>query len=273
MIKGEILVDRSLISLVGKDAKEFLQGLLTNDIKKLDAGNIIYSLMLTPQGKFLYDFFIFQENETLLIDCSDEDREEVISKLNLYKLGQDIAIQKNDRYQVIFLPVNIPGKSDPRFPLQASRMYVLSDNLEDTLKSYGIMLGEEYKAFLCSNIIPDASYDMIKTRSFPLEYGMDNYNAISYTKGCYVGQELIARTKYRGTIRKKLFKIEFSQNVSIEKGSEVVVDGKAVGIFCSAYKEIGKVLLREDVIKEWYPKAPRIEASIGDLKGQIIIFV
>ena len=185
----------------------------------------------------------------------------------------NITINRENEYRVLFFSSVVVGKSDPRFPLAASRLYVAVDKIEATLKTYGAVLEDgEYESFLCNNTYPDASYDMIKGRSFPLEYGLDNYNAISFSKGCYVGQELIARTKYRGTIRKKLFRIESNHNIIEEKGSEVMVDGKPVGIFCSAYKKIGKVLLREDIIlPESDPGIKAIYANTSNSKFQIII--
>ncbi len=272
MIRGEILLDRSLISIAGEGVEEFLQGLITNDIKNLVREKIIYSLMLTPQGKFLYDFFIFKKNGIVFIDCLATDREEIISKFNLYKLRKEISLNKEDAYKILFVSFAIPEMADPRFPGGASRLYVSSNDLDGLLAKYNIELTkDEYKSFLCRNTYPDASYDMIKGRSFSLEYGLDNYNAISFTKGCYVGQELVARTKYRGTIRKKIFRVESDSDIVIEKGSDVVIEDKVIGIFCSSYKKVGKVLLREDVLTEISLGADKLEATISNLKVTIII--
>jgi folate-binding protein YgfZ len=272
MIRGEILLDRSLISIAGEGVEEFLQGLITNDIKNLIREKIIYSLMLTPQGKFLYDFFIFKKSGIVFIDCFAADREEIISKFNLYKLGKAILLNKEDAYKILFVSSVIPEMADPRFLGGASRLYVSDNDLDNIIAKYNIELSkDEHMSFLCSNTYPDASYDMIKNRSFPLEYGIDNYNAISFTKGCYVGQELVARTKYRGTIRKKIFRIESDTDLVIEKGSDVMVGDKVIGIFCSSYKKLGKVLLRDDVLTEISSGASKLEATISDLKVMVII--
>ncbi len=271
MFKANFLDDRSLISLAGDGVREFLQGLITNNIDSLNDKKLIYSLMLTPQGKFLYDFFIWEEQSKVFIDCLSDDREEIIQKLTLYKLGKDIEISKHDQRSVLFVSSVISGFADPRFPERASRVYLDNDRRESFLSNHKIsLLSNEYNRFLCDNTLPDASYDMIKGRSFPLEYGMDSYDAISFDKGCYVGQELVARTKYRGTIRKRIYKISLSDNVKLEKGAEVIVLGQSIGIFCSSYGKTGKALLRNDHVQELRVGSGSIEALVADSIIKII---
>lgn len=271
MFSGVFLKDRALISLFGEGIKEFLQGILTNDINNLKDKGLLYSLMLTPQGKFLYDFFLWQKNDKVFIDCLSVDRDEIIQKLNLYKLGKDIEINPVEEYGVLFVSAVIPGFVDPRFPNHSSRIYLEKDKQSVFLEKQNIsIVTDEYSKFLCDNVLPDASYDMIKGRSFPLEYGMDNYNAISFDKGCYVGQELVARTKYRGTIRKKIYGISLSDSIKIQKGEEVIAFGQSIGIFCSSYKGRGKALLRKDYVEELRVKSSPVEAVLANFKIEIL---
>ena len=271
MFNASFLDDRVIISLVGGGVREFLQGLITNNIDNLDSSNLIYSLMLTPQGKFLYDFFIWEEQGRIFIDCLLDDREEIIQKLTLYKLGKDIEIKKHDQHSILCVSSAISSFVDPRFPGQTSRVYIENDKRDSYLSDHKISLvSNEYNKFLCKNTLPDASYDMIKGRSFPLEYGMDIYNAISFDKGCYVGQELVARTKYRGTIRKGIYKISLSDNMKLEKGEEVTVSGQSIGIFCSSYDTTGKALLRKDYVQELRIGSNPIEALVAGSVIKII---
>jgi folate-binding protein YgfZ len=272
MYSGEFLQDRSIITLSGKEVKEFLQGLVTNDMSKIEQKKTIYALMLTPQGKFLYDFYIWENLDKIYIDCLLADRDQIIDKLNLYRLGQDIKVRASSYYSVLFVSSALPGFSDPRIPNRASRVYLSDDEKDSFIKEHDILLNiGEYKRFLCDHAIPDASHDMIKEKSFPLEYGMDEYNAISFAKGCYVGQELVARTKFRGTIRKKIFQITSLKHIHAVKGEEVICNEKSIGIFCSAYKDTGKVLLRHDYLAEFSSQEQKIDAKIGNLEVFIVI--
>lgn len=215
------LTDRAIIEISGSDRKKLLQGLITNNVEKASS-NLIYSAMLNSQGRFLYDFFIFEIDEKLMIDCALDRRDEIIKKLNFYKLRSQVEIKKNDDLKIFYNQEN-KGFADPRNPKLGSRFYQKD------------LFAEKSTAYHFNRIslkIPESDHDLTYEKSFILEFGFDDLNAIDYNKGCYVGQELTARTHYRGEIRKKLFHVKL--DTIIEKNSEIYCEGKSVGIILSS---------------------------------------
>ena len=126
-----LLIDRSIIEISGLDSKEFLQGLITNDINKISDKSLIYSCMLNAQGRFLYDFFIFSKDEKIFIDCYLPRRDEIVKKLNFYKLRSKVEIKINDEIGVFFSKENGEGLSfeDPRNVKMGYRSYFLKDKI------------------------------------------------------------------------------------------------------------------------------------------------
>ncbi len=216
------LNDRAIIEISGSDRRRLLQGLITNNVEKASSSNLIYSAMLNAQGRFLYDFFIFEIDEKLMIDCAADRRDEIMKKLNFYKLRSQVEIKKNDELKVFYNQEN-KGFIDPRSPKLGSRFY--QKNLSAEQSSF-------YHFNRISLKIPESDHDLTYEKSFILEFGFDDFNAIDYNKGCYVGQELTARTHYRGEIRKKLFHVKLDS--IIEKNSEIYCEGKSVGIILSS---------------------------------------
>ena len=219
-----ILNDRSIIEIGGEDRKKFLQGLITNDINKASKTNLIYAAMLSSPGRFLYDFFIFEQDEKLIVDCLSARRDEICQKLNFYKLRAKVEIKKNDELKVgqNFSEGNF---HDPRHPNLGFRIY---GNLSETASP------DLYHRRRITLKIPESEHDLTYEKSFILEFDFDNLNAIDYQKGCYVGQETTARTHYRGEIRKKLFHIKIPGKTSVEKNSEITCEGKSSGLILSS---------------------------------------
>ncbi|NBV06337.1 MAG: folate-binding protein [Proteobacteria bacterium] len=222
-----LLSDRSIIELEGIDRKSFLQGLISNDVNKASQENLIYAAMLGAQGRFLYDFFIFENGEKLMLDCFAARRDEIIQKLNFYKLRSKVVIKKNDELQVFFFEKS--GKFiDPRNSNLGYRTYLTKDQKDFTVEK----ILYDFKRI--SLKIPESEADLTYDKSFILEFGFDDLNAIDYQKGCYVGQELTARTHYLGQIRKKIFHVKIDQIKAIEKNAEITCEGKSVGIILSS---------------------------------------
>lgn len=255
------LSNRKVLSVSGKDALSFLQGLVTNDVSKLSEGSTIYALMLTPQGRFSYDFFITKHGDSIFIDHEAEFTNEIKSKFNIYKLRSDVVIEDlSDKYQVIQCSdVQEGSYQDPRHSELGYRKYV--ESLDE------IEFGDFYDRKMHDFIIPEPHRDMVQGRSFPMEYGMDSFNAISFDKGCYMGQENTARTKYRGTVRKKLFGCVSDENLTgIDLGAEILHGDARLGIFCSALGNKGKLLLRT----EDFEQANTISLNIEGKKVRVI---
>ena len=201
-----LLKDRAIIEISGQDRQEFLQGLITNDIKIANSQKMIYSAFLNGAGRFYVDFFIHEIAEKYILDCHISEADEIIKKLNLYKLRSQIEIKKNQNLFVIF-NVESLGFVDPRVKDFGYRFYV--DQAD--LKNYETQNLIFYHQKRINFKIPEGYYDLTKDKSYIFEFGFDNFNAISYQKGCYVGQETTARNHYRGQLRKKIFLFEVKE--------------------------------------------------------------
>lgn len=192
------LSHRGLIKISGDDRRLFLQNLITNDINFLDTQDCVYACLLTPQGKFLYDFFITETGNTLILDCEGEERIDSLLKLfNMYKLRSPINMEVERNVPVYAIIGAAHGVKDPRHSDMAYRSFTLPSDIEE--KPFEIW--DKHRISLC---IPDGSRDLVVGKSTMDEGNMDQINAISYDKGCYIGQELTARMHYRGLGKKKL---------------------------------------------------------------------
>ncbi len=227
------LKNRSIIEILGDDRKSFLQGLITNDINKASPNNLIYSAMLNATGRFLYDFFIFESDEKLVLDCSNLRRDEILKKLNFYKLRAKVNLRKNDEL-LVAQSFTQHHFVDPRNKEMGYRIYKTAAELSAIEKE--LMSEDFYNFNRIQNKIPESENDLTYEKSLILEFDFDSLNAINYEKGCYIGQELTARTHYKGEIRKKIFHIIIpqTQNNKVEKGSEISCEGKSVGIILSS---------------------------------------
>jgi len=243
-----LLDNRAVLALMGKDALTFLQGLFTNDVYEATESRMVYTLMLTPQGRFLYDFFIIKNGDTIYLDHESKFTSEIILKFNFYKMRSDVKITDvTDSYSILALD-DMQGSmifKDPRSEKLGSRVYVEKPHLQDFIAAHNLKENKSmYTDIIFKNLIPEPHQDMIQEKSFPLEYGIDNFNAISFTKGCYIGQEPTARIKTYGVIRKKLDQFVTDQDASTMKtGDDITIKNKN-GIFCSAHGKIVRVLVR-----------------------------
>ena len=215
-------INSRFLSIEGEDSNQFLQNLITNDINKCTEDNILYSCLLSPQGKFLSDFFIFKKDERYLIETHSFFYEKLLKKLNLYKLRSKVHVNevnnlysysvfgdlKKDQDTFIF---NI----DPRNANIGLKLIHLKKNPE-ILNSLNEINEEKYHQILIQNIVPLSHYDLEENKSLLLENNFENLNSISWDKGCYVGQEITARMKYRALLKKKIYSLE------IKDGSPII---------------------------------------------------
>ncbi len=251
------LQDRSIIEIKGSDRKSFLQGLITNDINKIGDNNLIYAAMLNASGRFLYDFFIFEKNDSIFLDCLGSRQNEIITKLKFYKLRTQVEIIKHDDYKItqnFDSPDSSRGLAfkDPRHKDLGYRIYNIAEFIDEDEEeiSYSINkiwhndndaqtndLTKYHYRRICLKI-PESEHDLTYEKSIIAEFNFDNLNAIDYTKGCYIGQELTARTHHTGQIRKKIFHATISDLTEVEKNSEISCEEKNSGIILStAYYE------------------------------------
>ena len=209
------LKNRGLIHLEGPDRHAFLQGLITNDINTLKPGKALYACLLTPQGKFLHDFFITEGHDFTLLECEGGGRaQDLFERLNRYRLRADVQISVEENVPVYAtLPPLIPpasggaraqrrgGAPDPRHPEMGIRAFEKPSDLEE--KPF-----EDWDRRRIRFGIPDGSRDMIPEKSTLDEANIERWNGVSHDKGCYVGQELTARMHHRGLGKKHLKTVE-----------------------------------------------------------------
>jgi len=245
-----ILEDRGILFINGSDAKEFLQNLITNDINKVNDTNSCFASLLTPQGKFLFDFLIIQHKNGYFIDCEKKQIEELFRQLNLYKLRSKIEITNLSNEFVIaafsyekfmsfkeakdilgytFKYREDPILLDPRHKKLGGRLIINLEKLYLSLKKLDLKSSEpnEYYNFSHELGIPQRDMDKLSDKLFGIECNFEELNGIDFKKGCYVGQENTSRIKLRNKLRRRILPVqkitgEISENDIIKyKDSEI----------------------------------------------------
>ena len=266
-----ILKNRGLLEVSGTDARNFLQGLVSNDITKVSEETTIYAALLSPQGKYLFDFFIFQLNGELVIDCEANRIEELQQKLKMYKLRSEIEICVKSDFVIsalygdaiyeTFKFENSAGYSqsflnglafiDPRISDMGGRAVIPCKNAEKELSEGGFKAGnfDEYETLRLKLGVPDGSRDMIVDKAILLENGFVELNGVDWNKGCYMGQELTARTHYRGLIKKRLLPVEIDGPQPMP-GTPVKLHDKIVGEIRTGNSRYSLALLRLQILDE-----------------------
>lgn len=241
------LKSRALLRVSGNDKIDFLQGLITNDLHLLEAQTAIYACLLTPQGKYLYDFFVIKAGDDFLIDCEHKSQADLLRKFTVHKLRSQVTITAEEgRVYVCWdKPTeDYPGGfTDPRLHELGYR-FIDHDDV-------GATCSEEDFIDYCHELgVPYHSLDLIPQKSILLENNLDELNAISWDKGCYMGQELTARTKHRGLVRKRLFPVRLSED-EIPFGADLLQDGKTVGEMRSSFHGMGLALIRLEAFESF----------------------
>ncbi len=261
-----ILENRGLIELSGEEARNFLQGLVSNDVHKVTAEKSLYAALLTPQGKFQYDFFLIQSPDGLLIDCELDRLDDLKRKLSMYKMRAKVELSdRTEDYAVAALmgngvadvlsvdtaegataPFNSGiGYIDPRLSAMGGRTVMPREKAEDLLQGAGFQPGElsDYEHLRLTYGLPDGSRDMVVDKAVLLENGFAELHGVDWEKGCYMGQELTARTHYRGLVKKRLMPVRI-EGPTPEPGTQVLCDGKDGGEIRSIQGDRGVALIR-----------------------------
>ena len=230
-------VNSRFLKITGEDRKSFLQALITNDINACKYNNSIYSCLLSPQGKFLADFFITNIDNYFLIEINDNLYEDFVNKLKIYKLRSKVEIiEINFLFSYVIFVNEIPKIKnfvalfeDPRNKKIGFKVYFENKQNEQTSLIDFNQIGEDYyEELLIKNLIPNSVNDLIKNKSLLLENNFQNLNAIDWDKGCYVGQEITARMQYRALLKKKLYNLELVSG-EIKVGNEIFFDNLKIG--------------------------------------------
>jgi hypothetical protein len=259
------LADRAVIAVTGPEARPFLQGLITNDIEMVAPQKAIYAALLTPQGKVLFDFLIAEGDGALLIDCALASRDALARRLSLYKLRAKVAIEPRGQLEVLAEWDGAEAKyavafADPRVPALGRRAIGAAAEMPAAVGD-----AQAYQARRLDLGVPEGS-DFGSDKMFALDADLDELHAIAFDKGCYVGQELTARMKHRGTARKRLLPVEAATSRELPaSGTPVTAGGKDVGEIAAAYGTRGFALVRLDRLEE----APSASLLVGEAAVKI----
>ena len=254
------LPSRAVLSVSGEDRVSYLQGLVSNDVAAAAPGRAIWAALLTPQGKWLADFFIFAEGERLLLDVEAAQRDDLARRLMRFRLRAKVTIQA-EALDVVAAWDGLPPPNgavaapDPR--LQAAGWRLLGTGLPvsadaDAYDRHRLQLG-----------LPDGSRDMETEKSVLLEAGFDELSGVSWTKGCYLGQELTARTKYRGLLKRRLVPVSAAAALP-PPGSPILDGGNEVGTLRSSNGSLGLALIRLDALDHALECGGPIKVQIPD---------
>jgi folate-binding protein YgfZ len=253
------LPHRGVLEIQGEDKASFLQGLITNDINDVTVEHAIYATLLSPQGRFLYDFFIMEKAGSHFLDAEASRLADLVKRFSLYKLRSRVTLTARPDVKVFALwgenvaPIlglkNEPGHAhagifmDPRLVELGARL--ISDVTPDNGQPTSL---EDYNLHRLKLGIPEGGIDLIPDKSIPLECGLDELNAINWKKGCYIGQELTTRTKFLGLVRKRLFPVKI-EGPAPDFGAEVFLEENSIGVMRSHADGYGLALLRLEHLK------------------------
>lgn len=261
------LENRGVLEVAGEDARTFLQGLISNDVDKVATDAVVYAAFLTAQGKYLHDFFVAELAGALLLDCEKERLADLKRRLGMYRLRSKVTLtDRTDEIVVAALigedataAVGLPGGDagsavafgqgiayvDPRLADMGVRMLLPRDGAVAALEGVGVpaLDRSDYDQLRIRLGLPDGSRDMEVDKAILLENGFDELHGVDWEKGCYLGQELTARTKYRGLIKKRLLPMDVDGPMP-PPGSSVVFEDKEIGEVRSGCGGVAMALIR-----------------------------
>ena len=283
-----ILKDRGVLLISGQDSKDFLQNLVTNDINKVTETQSCFSSLLTPQGKYLFDFMIVKHKDGYFIDCELNQINGLINRLNVYKLNSKIEIANlSHKFQVVvisnekFLSINNsknqegatiayrddPFFIDPRNKELGARGIVNLEKLYLSIKKLELKLEDSKNYYeLSYNLgIAQINTKNLQEKVFGLECNFEELNGIDFKKGCYVGQENTARMKLKNKLRKKLFAVKSKEKLKV--GSDINYNSVKIGqIVIDEPYPFGLIKIVDPDFSEYKDK----DLLINDSKSKII---
>ena len=257
MEKNEVITleDRGFIQVTGLEAKDFLQNIVTNDIEKVTSNSTVFSSILTPQGKYLFEFFVLKLKDSYLLECEKKSTIEIIKLLNFYKLRSKIDLTDlSEKYVAAvislekFKEINSSGLStgstinyredpvyiDPRNEKLGAKIISKLENVHLTIKKLNLKVSDKKKYYSKSFElgIPQSDLNKLKDKIFGIENNLDELNGIDFKKGCYVGQENTSRIKLRNKLRRRILPVQKITGEISENDIIKYKDG-----------EIGKILI------------------------------
>ena len=262
-----LLEDRGILAVGGPDRRTFLQGLVSNDVDKVGPAQACYAALLTAQGKYLFDFMIIELDDALLLDGERARLADLKRRLSIYRLRAKVTIDERpslavaaafgeDALAALELPGE-PGRArsfaggvayvDPRLTALGARFVLPCYAAPSALAAAGLSETgfEAYDRLRLGLGVADGIRDLVLEKSILLEAGFDELNGVDWNKGCYIGQELTARTKYRGLVKRRLMPVAIA-GLPPAAGTPILADGREVGEMRSSRDGRGLALLRID---------------------------
>ena len=228
------MTQRRILRLSGPDTRDFLQGLITNDIAKLSDG-MVYAALLTPQGKYLADFFLAENGEDILLDVAEDLGDMLTQRLMMYKLRANVTIAPAELHLHQGLgDIPADGFADPRHQALGWRAY-RAEKAEEGIA--------EWDALRVQHLIPETGIELTPD-TFILEAGFERLNGVDFRKGGYVGQEVTARMKHKTSLRKGLAKVAVDGAADV--GTDILAKGKTAGMLFTQANGGGIAYLRYD---------------------------
>ncbi len=250
------LADRSLLRIGGDDAPHFLQNLVTCNVESLATGDGAFGALLTPQGKILFDFFLLRTSDGYLADIASKLAEDFARRLAFYRLRAKVTIEPEAGLGVHAVwggeSTQVPGIviADPRLPQMGHRVYGAAPELpHGDYAAHRIRLG-----------MPQGGEDYAYGDTFPHEALMDQFGGVDFTKGCYVGQEVVSRMQHRGTARNRVVMVSASGDLP-PQGADMIADGRPCGTMGSSAGSQGLAMLRLDRVSEAMAKGAGVFAA------------
>jgi folate-binding protein YgfZ len=263
-----LLPDRGILAVAGPERGAFLQGLVSNDVEKLATRRAVYAALLTAQGKYLHDFIMFEEDDEIWLDAETARLSDLKRRLSIYRLRAKVELAERPDLAVAAVfgdgacgALDLPDEAgavrrveggvvlvDPRLAALGARAIADRERLARLRGDLPISDFAAYDRHRLALGVPDGSRDLVPEKSILLEAGFDELNGVDWQKGCYVGQELTARTKYRGLIKKRLFPVRID-GPAPPPGTMVTAEGRDAGEVRSSRDGIGLALLRLDAVE------------------------
>lgn len=260
-----ILPDRGVVSVSGEDARSFLDNLITNDMDALDAQPAIYAGLLTPQGKILFEFFVVKHGDDYLLDTLREKVPDLIKRLSMYRLRAKVSLNDLSSSRVVVAswggnPPDVPLSivyPDPRAAGMGHRLIMapeMATKIAD--EDEGVTAYDRHRI---ATGMPAPGSDYVLGDTFPHEADFDRFAGVSFTKGCFVGQEVVARMQHKTVVRKRV--VPVSAEVPLAAGAEIKIGEAVIGRLGTVDGTAGLALIRLDRAVEASAKGQQLTAD------------
>lgn len=273
------LTDRALIRVSGTDAHHFLQNLVTSDIDSADRNGAVASALLTPQGKILFDFLIYKSGEDYLVDSPAAVADDLLKRLTFYRLRSKVDLERLPEETGVLAVWGGEAEAasamltatDPRVPALGQRIVGPVAALTEELGAEQAGMAA-YDAHRIRQGVPEGLKDYDYSDIFPHDADLDQLGGVSFSKGCYVGQEVVSRVQHRGSARKRFVMVESADTFS-GKGADITAGGKSVGTLGSTApadgKIIGLALVRLDKVAQANDNGSPLQCGDAELEVRL----